>query len=61
MTTPSDPDQERLDRLEDGVEAARRQAEEDGMLPSSEPERTFIDPDGDGDTDEDAPGVIGGF
>jgi hypothetical protein len=61
MTTP-DPDemQERLDDLGDDIDATRRQAEEDGLLPDSTPEPTFIDPDGDGD-DGEAPNAISGF
>jgi hypothetical protein len=61
MTTP-DPDemQDRLDELGDDIEATRRQAEEDGLLPDSTPRPTFIDPDGDGDSDE-APNAISGY
>lgn len=56
MASPREPDQERLDELEKGIEDARRQAEEHGTVPKSEPEQTFIDPDADGridDEDED--------
>lgn len=61
MTTP-DPDemQEGLDELGDDIEATRRQAEEDGILPDSTPEPTFIDPDGDGDAAA-APNAISGY
>lgn len=51
-----DVSEERLDRLEEGIEAARHQAEEHGTIPPEGPEQTFIDPDGDGrvdDADED--------
>ena len=61
MATPEqDVSEERLDRLEEGIDAARRQAQEHGTLPEDEPEQTFIDPDADGrvdDEDED-PGAI---
>jgi hypothetical protein len=64
MTTP-DPEQmeQRLDDLEERTAAARRQAEEHGTLPPSEPEQTFIDPDADGridDEDEDPGATFGG-
>jgi hypothetical protein len=54
-----DRDQERLDRLKVEIEETRRQAKEHGTLPH-EHHKSFIDPDGDGDTDDD-PGVIGGL
>jgi hypothetical protein len=41
------PSQERLDELENRIEHARRDAEEDGLLPDSTPEPTFADPEGD--------------
>ena len=57
MATPEqDVSDERLDRLEEGTEAARRQAQEHGTLPPDEPRQTLVDPDGDGrvdDADED--------
>jgi hypothetical protein len=64
--TPADPQpspddlEERLDHLQDGIDAARRQAQEHGTLPNPHHERTLADPDGDGDEDEDAPGAMGG-
>jgi hypothetical protein len=56
--TAPDPDQmqERLDDLQEGTDAARRQAEEHGTIEDTTPEQTFIDPDADGridDEDED--------
>jgi hypothetical protein len=65
MTTPGQHDNldERLDELEANIERARRQAEEHGTIPSSEPQQTFIDPDGDGridDADEDPNATFGG-
>lgn len=61
MTTP-DPDemQERVDELGEEIDAARRQAVEDGLLPDPHPRPTFIDPDGDGD-DGAAPNAISGY
>jgi hypothetical protein len=48
----SDPQQERLDDLEQSIEDTRRTAQEHGTLPEDpdDPEKpTFIDPDADGD------------
>lgn len=48
--------EERLDELQERIDAARRQAEEHGTIPDTTPEQTFIDPDADGrvdDADED--------
>lgn len=56
MAAAREPDEERLEELKKGIDEARRQAEEHGTIPSSEPEQTFIDPDADGridDEDED--------
>lgn len=49
MTT-SDPDEldEKLEQVEEDIEAARRQAEEHGTIPDSTPEPTYADPDADG-------------
>jgi hypothetical protein len=61
-TSNHDVSEERLDRLEEGIQAARRQAQEHGTLPSDEPEQTFIDPDADGrvdDGDEDPGATLG--
>jgi hypothetical protein len=44
-------DQNRLDQLGEQIERVRRDAEEDGLLPDSTPEPTFVDPDADGDAD----------
>ncbi len=38
-----------LQQLQDDIDAARRQAEDHGTIPDSDPEPTFADPDGDGD------------
>ncbi len=53
MAGAGEPDEERLEQLEQGIEEARRQAEEHGTLPRSEPEQTFIDPDADGRVDDE--------
>ena len=47
-----DVSEERLDRLEEGIDAARRQAQEHGTLPDDDPKPTLVDPDGDGRTDD---------
>lgn len=60
MTTP-EPEEadEKLEQVEEDIEAARRQAEEHGTIPDSTPEPTFVDPDADGRIDEsdDEPGA----
>jgi hypothetical protein len=53
MAEPGD----RIDELEEKIDEARRRAEDDGLLPESEPKQTFADPDGDGDVEP--PNVIG--
>jgi len=45
----AEPDQERLDRLGDRIDEARRDAEEDGLLPDSTPEPTFEEPNPEGE------------
>lgn len=63
MTPDPDQMQEKLDDLEDRTAEARRTAEENGTIPDTTPEPTFIDPDADGrrdDHDED-PGTTMGF
>jgi hypothetical protein len=63
MTPDPDQMQDKIDDLKDGIDDARRKAEEHGTIPDSTPEPTFIDPDGDGnrnDADED-PGTTMGF
>lgn len=50
-----EPSQERLDELQQDIDAARRKAEEDGTLPNPDHEPTFVDPDGDGEADGGAP------
>jgi len=51
------PDDDRLDDLEKTIDEARQRAEDDGLLPESDPEQTFADPDGDGDIEP--PNVVG--
>jgi len=55
----AEPSQERLDELDERIKGARRQAEEDNLVPE-EDGPTFIDPDDDGKTEpegmENAPG-----
>ncbi len=43
------PDDTRIDELEETINDARRQAEDSGSIPDSEPDPTWVDPDGDGD------------
>lgn len=43
----ADTSQERLDELGERIDTARRRAEEDGLLPDSTPEPTFIEPNPD--------------
>lgn len=52
------PDDKTLDELEETIEQARRQAEADGLLdgPDAPHQRTFVDPDGDGES-ETTPGA----
>ena len=54
-----EPSQERLDELDEQIQGARRQAEEDHLVPE-EDGPTLIDPDDDGQTEpegmEIAPG-----
>lgn len=61
----SDPDQvdDKLDDLQEGIDATRQDAEENGTIPPSTPEQTFIDPDADGDRDDkdEHPGTTMGF
>lgn len=49
----ADVSQKRLDELGERIDAARRDAEEDGLLPDSTPEPTLIDPDPDSSGDDD--------
>lgn len=46
--TPEDP---RLDELDKTIDDARKQAEDHGTIPDSDPEPTFADPEGDGAED----------
>ena len=47
------PDDKTLEELEETIEAARRQAEADGLIdgPDAPHHTTFADPDGDGTSD----------
>jgi hypothetical protein len=51
------PDKDRIDELGEDIEEAREQAEDHGTLPQSDPDPTFIDPEGDGHVDEDDAGT----
>jgi hypothetical protein len=53
MAEPED----RITEVQEKIDEARRRAEADGLLPDPTPQRTFADPDGDGD--EEPPNVIG--
>lgn len=56
---PGDAMEERLEELEKGIEATRKQAQADGVLPDPEHhKKTFADIDGDGD--DDLPGSVMG-
>jgi hypothetical protein len=48
---------ERLDEVQEKIDDARRRAEDDGLIPDSDPDPTFADPEGDGhgDTPNNAP------
>ena len=50
-----DPE-DRIAEVQETIDEARRDAEDDGLVPDPTPKRTFADPDGDGD--EDPPNVI---
>lgn len=43
------PDDQRLDELGQQIDDARKQAEDHGTIPDSDPEPTYADPDGDGE------------
>jgi len=45
------PDDQRLEDLDETIDAARRQAEDHGTIPDPDPDPTFADPEGDGDED----------
>jgi hypothetical protein len=49
----ADPSEERLEELGERIDKARRDAEEDGLLPDSTPEPSFEDPNPDDDDDDD--------
>jgi hypothetical protein len=49
--------EDRIEELDEQIDEARRRAEDDGLLPDSEPDPTFADPDADGETEP--PNVIG--
>lgn len=49
MVTPEPNEMdEKLEQVEEDIDAARRQAEEHGTIPDTTPEPTFADPTGDG-------------
>lgn len=48
MTEPDEPQDDRTEALQQGIDDARRQAQEHGTLPNPDPEPTLVDPDGDG-------------
>jgi hypothetical protein len=43
--------EERLEELEQTIDDARRRAEDDGLIPDSDPDPTYADPEGDGEAD----------
>lgn len=43
----AEPTQDRLDELAEQIDGARGDAEDDGLLADSNPEPTFLDPEGD--------------
>ena len=47
----AEPNDEQLDQLQDQIDDVRRDAEEHGTVPSSEPRQTLADPDGDGEVE----------
>jgi hypothetical protein len=49
----ADPSEERLEELGDRIDKARRDAEEDGLLPDSTPEPSYRDPDPDDELTDD--------
>jgi hypothetical protein len=54
MTTPDPTEmEEKLEDLQEGIDAARRQAQDHGTLPDDEERPTFADPDGDGRIKDD--------
>lgn len=59
MTPDTERMQEQTDELQRDIDEARRQAQEHGSLPDSEPKQTYADPDGDGE-EEDAGALPGG-
>lgn len=51
--------EERLEELEKGIQATRKQAQADGLLEDPDhPKKTFADVDGDGE--DDLPGTVMG-
>jgi hypothetical protein len=53
MAEPEDP----LAEVQEAIDEARSEAEDDGLVQDPTPKQTFADPDGDGDVDP--PNVIG--
>ena len=59
MAGPGEPKDLDLAEVQDRIDEARRRAEDDGLLPKEGPERTWRDPDADGDTDLPGPAPVG--
>ncbi len=57
MTDPDVPDDRQIDELEETIDDARRRAEDHGTIPDSDPDPSWVDPDGDGEreTPKDPP------
>ena len=51
------PDDKQIDELEETIDDARRRAEDHGTIPDSDPDPSWVDPDGDGkrETPKDPP------
>ncbi len=45
---PDPPDDEQIDELAETIDDARRRAEDHGTIPDSDPDPSWVDPDGDG-------------
>jgi hypothetical protein len=55
MAGQGEPKDVDLAEVQDHIDEARRQAEDDGLLPKDEPERTWLDPDADGEAEMPGP------
>lgn len=51
MSDTTGDDDQRIDDLDKTIDDARKPAEDHGTIPDSDPDPTFVDPDGDGDPD----------